>query len=120
MQKKHPALEPIEPEMVNNINSVHKQNMLDAGYLPYRATDGRIKWLNKEQHSYKMMKGIKPNPISRYLGPSYKPHSRRRRKHRPVMFKFLRANLGFVTIIVVVLVLVLIALKYGQLLIDLI
>ncbi len=119
MQKKHPALEPIDPELVDNINAVHKQNMLDAGYLPYRASDGRIKWLNKEQHSYKLMKGIKPNPVTRYLGPSYKPHSRRRRKHRPVIFKLLRANLGFVLLMSAVLVIVLLALKYGQLLIDL-
>ncbi len=120
MQKKYPALEPIDPELVNNVNAAHKQKMLAAGFLPYRATDGRIKWLNTEQHSYKLMKSVKSNPISKLFGASYKPHSRRRRKHRPVMFKFLRANLGFIIILLLIIALVAFALKYSQLIIDII
>lgn len=118
MQKEDSILEPLDPDTVENINAIHKKNLLDQGYLPYRYPDGRIKWLNYEQHSYKIMKHIKVNHIQNLFGAAPASTSRRRRKHRPVIFRFIEANIWFILIMLFVIIAVAVFLKYSYLIMQ--
>lgn len=105
----------VDPDEVTNINEVQKRHLLESGQLPYRNSQGKIKWLNNEQRSYKLMKSVKPNIIHQFFGPKVQSRARRRRKHRPAFIKMLLANWLFISILVIIVALVIVSIKYSYL-----
>ncbi len=103
-RKRYSALEAVDPEEVDNINECHKQNLLVTGYKPYRTESGKIKWLNPEQYSYYLIKHLKVHPLSKIFRMRNTAVNQRKVKHRTILLKFFKANIGFMMLVIAIMV----------------
>jgi len=114
-RKKHGIPVPLDPEKVETSNAQHKQNLLLMGYMPYQDADGKITWLNSEQHSYKLLRSMKERPLLSLFTRSRIKGYTRQHKHRPMIIKFLKANFWFMFLLTCVAITIYIILSYEHL-----
>ncbi len=44
---------PVDPEAIENCPQATKDFMMQKGFLPYKGKDGRIRWINKYNRTYR-------------------------------------------------------------------
>jgi hypothetical protein len=48
---------PLDPEDVTNCPQATKDYMLKKGFMPYKGRNGRVRWINKYNRTYRNHKG---------------------------------------------------------------
>ena len=103
MPKKHNAIvQELELQDVEGFSEAQKQYYYSLGFRPYKNEKGTIKWLMPDQHSLRIIRANKRHWISRALFPT-SVQSKRRRKHKPSIWKFIRANWFFILLVIIIL-----------------
>ncbi|HPB18656.1 MAG TPA: hypothetical protein PLL35_02255 [Candidatus Cloacimonas sp.] len=115
MARKHAIiLEELEIDKVEDFTEAQKKYYTSLGFKPYLNEYGKVKWLKPDQHSLRINAKLKRPFWTRIL--SHKkvqfPH---KRKHRPILVKFVQRNWLFIIIIMIVLVAVVYIFRNPQL-----
>ena len=115
MARKHAAiLQELEIDEVEGYTEAQKKYYTSLGFKPYLNEEGKVKWLRPDQHSLRINAKLK-RPFWARLFPHKKVQMPHRRKHRPVLVKFVQRNWLFIIIVIIVIVAVVYIFRNPQL-----